>query len=133
MLNFTVKFVHCRREIHDICQHIKQATGWDSIPGTGSNFYVGNTRRKQGFQNSRNTSKTVVTRRMTRSKFCTDDLQVLGAIIQNLFARDLSIPWLGSIHPDTFDLRYSHCKVNTGACGSYLQHSKEWEEHVSVR
>ena len=23
--------------------------------------------------------------------------------------------------------------MNTGACGAYLQHSKEWEEHVSVR
>ena len=54
-------------------------------------FYVCNTRRKQGFQNSRIPSKTVVTRRVTRSKVCTDDLQVLGATIQNLYALDLCI------------------------------------------
>ena len=48
MLNFTVKFVHCRREIHDICQHIKQAMGWDSIPGTGSNRFLSFTYVIQG-------------------------------------------------------------------------------------
>jgi len=53
-------------------------------------FYVCKIRRKQGFENSRSPSKTVATRRVTRSKVCTDDLQVLGATIQNLYALDLS-------------------------------------------
>jgi hypothetical protein len=124
MLSPTIK-----RPTTPVSQHFEQATGWDSILGRVSNHFLKETR----FPKLKEPPKTIATRRATRSKVRTDDLQVLGTTIQNVFARDLSILWLRSLHPYTSYFRDSHYNFNTGVCGAYLQYSEEWEEHVSVR
>jgi hypothetical protein len=44
------------------------------------------------FQKSRSRPKILGSRRLTRSKFYTTDLKILGPTVQNLVIRDLCVP-----------------------------------------